>query len=106
MASWMTRTGVANIFSGVFAIANNLSLAALVVLSCVRRLRMQEIKTVNGVSTYDQLPAVAIGESRFLRSGQFDGCVRCASQLIYLAIDSSGLGFDEGSLAGTNAAMD
>jgi hypothetical protein len=51
MASWMTRTGVANIFSGVFAIANTLSLAALVVLSCVRRLRMQEIKTVNGVST-------------------------------------------------------
>ena len=46
----ITVAGVASIFSAVDAIANSRALAASVVLSCVRRLRRHEIRTVKGVS--------------------------------------------------------
>ncbi len=84
----MTSAGVANIFPGVSAIANRRSLAALVVLSCVRRLRIQEIRTVQ-VTRYvtplregGSLPAIAEADDGFLYVVKFRGAGQGSKALI------------------------
>src|SRR5688572_803751 len=65
MVPSMVFSGRASIEAGVRVIAKRRSLAASVVLSCVRRLRMHEIKTVNGVSTY--FASAGTGQRRISR---------------------------------------
>src|SRR5262245_59523177 len=75
MAVSILFTGTASIAAGVLAIANNRSLAAIVVRSWVRRLSRHEIRTVNGVSVYFEMA----GTGHFRTSFRKIETTRCIS---------------------------